>query len=86
MNTARNTAHHSPQEPTVVRSVPMSAEHQRAYRDRKRGGPPRVPKPHGTVAAYRRHQRAGEEPCAACRVAWSVYQHELYEKRKGKGP
>jgi hypothetical protein len=53
------------------------------YRDRKRGGPPRKLRPHGTVAGYRRHQRAGEEPCDPCRVAWSDYQHELYLKREG---
>jgi len=52
------------------------------YRDRLRGGPPRVPKPCGTVAAYRRHQRAGEAPCEPCRAAWAAYQRDLYAKRK----
>jgi hypothetical protein len=51
-------------------------------RDRLRGGPPRQLQPHGTVAAYRRHQRAGEPPCGPCRVAWSDYQAEQYRKRK----
>jgi hypothetical protein len=54
------------------------------YRDRLRGGPPRQLKPHGTVAAYRRHQRADEEPCAPCKAAWSTYQNELYEARKAR--
>src|SRR5690606_14612929 len=40
------------------------AEKSRRYRDRKRGGPPRQLKPHGTRAAVRRHERAGEPPCA----------------------
>jgi hypothetical protein len=55
------------------------------YRDRIRGGPPRELQPHGTVAAYRRHRRAGEAPCEACRVAWSDYQADQYRKRKGQG-
>lgn len=58
------------------------AERSRAYRDRKRGTPPREPKPHGTVAAYRRHERHGEQPCQACRKAWAEYQRELYRQRK----
>jgi len=46
-----------------------NAERQRAYRDRKRGGPPRALQPHGTVAAVRRHERAGEPLCEPCRQA-----------------
>lgn len=38
--------------------------------------------PCGTNAAYKRHQRHGEQPCAACRAAWSAYQRELYQRRK----
>lgn len=30
---------------------------------------PRKLKPHGTIAAFMRHKRAGEEPCPACREA-----------------
>lgn len=59
-----------------------SAERSRAYRDRLRGGPARVPKPHGTMAAYRRHERAGEQPCDACKAAHAAYQRELYRRRK----
>lgn len=41
----------------------------------------RVLRPHGTEAAYRRHQRAGEEPCPPCREAWSKRrQRQLEEK------
>ena len=52
----------------------MSAERQRRYRDRQRGGPARVPKPCGTAAAARRHQRAREPLCEPCRAAWNEYQ------------
>lgn len=46
-----------------------NADRQRAYRDRKRGGPPRALQPCGTVAAARRHERAGEPLCEPCRRA-----------------
>lgn len=52
------------------------------YRDRKRGGPARTPKPHGTVAAARRHQRAAEPLCEPCKIVWAAYQHTQYERRK----
>jgi hypothetical protein len=58
------------------------AQRARRYRDRKRGGPPRELKPHGTLAAYRRHQRAGEPPCAACKRAEKARQHDLYLARQ----
>ena len=58
------------------------AERSRAYRDRKRGKAPRVPQPCGTLAAYRRHQRAQEAPCEACRAAWAEAQRRYYAKRK----
>ena len=45
------------------------AERSRAYRDRKRGTPPRTPAPCGTIAAYARHLRNGEQPCDACSKA-----------------
>lgn len=63
-----------------------SAEYQRAYRARKGartgqlGRPPT--QPCGTVAAYRRHRRAGEEPCDLCRSAYSDRQRQLYQQRK----
>lgn len=52
------------------------------YRDRQRGGPPRVPEPCGTIAAARRHQRAHEPLCALCAPVWAEHQHRMYEKRK----
>lgn len=58
------------------------SERSRAYRDRKRGTPPRTPKPHGTMAAYRRHERNGEPACAECKKAHAEYQRGLYRKRK----
>ena len=33
-------------------------------------------KPHGTIAAVRRHQRAGDPLCDQCRVAWRDYRRE----------
>lgn len=61
---------------------PDTAEKQRAYRDRKRGGPPRQPAPCGTLAAFRRHQRHSEQIDAACREAYNAAQREMYRKRK----
>jgi hypothetical protein len=40
--------------------------------------------PCGTVAAYKRHQRNGETPCAECRAANAAYHRELYARRKGR--
>jgi hypothetical protein len=59
------------------------AERQRAYRDRKRGRPPRQPKPCGTWAAAQRHRRRGEQVCGACETAEKRHNAEQYEKRKG---
>jgi len=62
--------------------MPSNAERSRAYRDRKRGGPPRTPAPCGTPAAYRRHVNAGEDACDACRAAWAEYhQNRRKDKR-----
>lgn len=58
------------------------AKRARRYRDRRRGGPPRELAPHGTSAAFRRHKRADEEPCSACKQAEAERQHDLYEQRK----
>lgn len=46
----------------------------------KRGRKPT--QPCGTVAAYKRHGRAGEPPCDPCRAAWAAKQRRLYAKRK----
>lgn len=65
----------------------VTAEYQRRWRASKgaRTGQPGRPatQPCGTTAAYKRHQRHGEEPCAPCKAAWSEFQRELYKRRKG---
>lgn len=62
----------------------MTADKSRRYRDRKRGRPPREPKPCGTLAAYRRHQRHNEPIDDACRDAYNTAQRGWYTKRKKK--
>lgn len=57
------------------------ADHQRNYRDRLRGAPARKAKPHGTFAAARRHQKAGEEMCEPCAAAYRAYHRAAYRKR-----
>lgn len=61
----------------------MNADKQRAYRDRKRGGPPREPQPCGTLAAVRRHQRHKEPLDDACREVYNAAQRAMYRKRTG---
>lgn len=39
-------------------------------------------RPHGTVAAYRRHYRHGEEPCESCRQAKARAQADYRDRRK----
>lgn len=36
----------------------------------------------GTTAAYKRHQRAGERPCGACRNAHATEEREAYRRRR----
>ena len=60
----------------------VSAESAKASRDRKRGGPPREPKPCGTIAAVRRHEYWGEELDPACEAARAEWNAEQYRKRK----
>jgi hypothetical protein len=42
-----------------------------------------MPAPHGTLAAYVRHRRAGEQPCADCvdgaRAQWRVKARRRFE-------
>jgi hypothetical protein len=55
------------------------------WKDRRiaeRGGPPRSPKPCGTYAAARRHQRKGEPLDPACSQALKDHQRAMYERRK----
>ncbi len=61
-----------------------NAEYQAAYRQRVKDGTPFAPKACGTVAAVRRHQRAGEPLCALCRPVWADYQAATYRRGKGK--
>lgn len=43
-------------------------------------------KPCGTVAAYERHRRRGEEVCEACREARRVYSNAQYVPRDRDRP
>lgn len=57
----------------------------RAKRGARTGHPGPVPtQPCGTVAAFRRHKRAGEEPCAACKAAERDRQRALYAARRNR--
>lgn len=69
------------------------AEYQRRWRAEKarqegrepgKAGRPQT-QPCGTVAAYKRHQRAGEPACQECLSAWAEKQREMYRARKGRG-
>jgi hypothetical protein len=66
-----------------------TADQQRRWRASKgarTGQPGRRPvQPCGTVAAYRRHRRRGEQPCEACEAAMSTWNREQYERRKAGG-
>ncbi len=42
---------------------------------------PDATRPHGTRAAIRRHERAGEPMCEACRVERNRLAKEMYRKR-----
>ena len=59
----------------------MSAERQRQYRDRLRGGPARTPAGCGTYAAYRYHERHGEPIDQACRDAYNAHQRTMARNR-----
>ena len=55
------------------------AERQKAYRDRKRGGPPPELQQCGTRAAAERHRRAHEPLCDDCAAAEREYHNKLPE-------
>jgi hypothetical protein len=62
-----------------------TAEYQRLWRAKHRSDKPAgrpVTAPHGTTAAYKRHLRHGEHPCAECRRAWNDWQRAYYASRK----
>ncbi len=68
--------------PTKSTTAADRREYWRAKRAKERGGPPRELKPHGTLAALRRHERAHETPCAACLKARSDHQAKMAAQRK----
>lgn len=43
---------------------------------------PTATAPCGTVSAYKRHHRRGEQACDKCRAAWAEYHRSRYVKRK----
>jgi hypothetical protein len=52
-------------------------DERKPRKDRKDNKPRRTRtglQPCGTIGAYRRHQRHGEEPCDACRYALARYE------------
>lgn len=63
-----------------------TADYQREWRARhgaRTGEPGRpVTQPHGTTAAFKRHQRHGEEACAPCRLAWNEWQRAYMRNRR----
>lgn len=69
---------------TERRAMATNAEHQRAWRDRQRGGPPRGPAPCGTYRAFRRHTRHDEPVDDDCRMAYNTYQSLGRLLRKAK--
>ena len=66
-----------------------TAEYQRRWRASQgaRTGQPGRPavQPCGTVAAYKRHLRHGEQPCVACRTANATWHRERYAAAKKQG-
>lgn len=68
----------------LTAGVADRTEYWRERRAVERGGPPREPKPCGTVAAARRHQRNGEPFDPACAAVWKDHQAEMYRNRKSK--
>lgn len=51
---------------------------RKQFRD---GKVPQPPKPHGTFAAYQRHKRAGEDPCAECSAAAQEHWRKANQAR-----
>jgi hypothetical protein len=63
------------------------AERARAYRDRKRGAPPRPLEPCGSLAAARRHERAGVKLAdmdPACRDAMRKHNARMQAQWRAK--
>lgn len=56
----------------------------RAAQGARTGQPGRpATQPCGTLAAYRRHLKAGEIPCEACKAANAERTRDYYRSRKG---
>jgi hypothetical protein len=61
-------------------------EYQRQWQEKRRraAGIKARPaaQPHGTAAGYRRHRYQDEQPCSACRAAWSEYHRQRRAQKK----
>lgn len=76
----------------TVEMAMSNAERQRNIRARRAlaaeravGQPGRpVTQPHGTVAGFRRHERAGEPACDACAEANRQQQAAYYQARRAR--
>lgn len=55
--------------PHLIEHRALQLDDDRAFRKPVGRYGPEVTQPHGTDAAYRRHQRQGERPCEPCRAA-----------------
>jgi hypothetical protein len=42
-----------------------------------------VTRPCGTVPAYKRHKRRGEDACDECKAAWAAWQRDYYARKRG---
>jgi hypothetical protein len=61
------------------------AERARRWRQLHASGLPAgrpVTAEHGTVSAYKRHRRHGEQPCDACRLAWNAFMRDYVRAKK----
>lgn len=59
-------------------------DYHRRYRRRK-GVKPRPPlKPHGTMAAWKRHRKRGETPCPKCKAAKAAEMRAYRARRKAR--
>lgn len=64
---------------------PCQTSQNHYQREHRRGAhKPRTPKPCGTNAAAKRHQRHGEPTCFPCRIAEAAYVAQLKTKAANK--
>jgi hypothetical protein len=52
------------------------------YRETGKRYQPNKPIEHGTPAGYHAHRRRNQEPCVACREAWTAYRSEIKTKHR----